>query len=152
MAGTSAQQAALDKAGCSGHSTVRLVLDDLGPYVRVHGHRLWKTGPYVWCALCGSHAHLRIRGLDGRCRGKLVSTSGGVARGRANLRAGRAPKAKVGDEPAGVPVRLTLHQWLVWKGILADLAVDGGAAGGVEGVGQVLDEYGAEGCDEPFGL
>ena len=105
-------------------AATKLVLDDLGPFVKVRGHRLWQTGPYVWCSLCGSHAHLSVRGLAEPCRGSIPSrAASGAWRNRswkrANLAAGRAPCAKVQDAPIGTPARLTLEQ-LGWAGLLPE--------------------------------
>ena len=114
------RKAVLDKAGREGHAVATLALDDIGPFVVVNGHKLWQTGPYVWCALCGSHSHLRVRALARKCRGGGRCVAGTGA-GRASLRAGRAPTARPDEEPVGAPARLTLQRWLQWTGfVLAD--------------------------------
>ena len=104
---------------------MRLMIDDLGPYVKVKGHRLWQTGNYIWCSRCGSHTDMRIKGLAGQCHGG-GRCYGGIASRRDNLAAGRAPRAPVSAAPIGRPTRLTLRQWVGWKGLLA---ADGDADG-----------------------
>ena len=118
VAGTEERKAAMDKAGCAGHAIAKLVLEDLGPYVVVNGHKLWQTGPFVWCARCGCHTQLKVRALAKQCRGAGHCVAGPGAR-RANLRAGRAPYAKAGDAQLGEPARLTLETWLRWTGFAA---------------------------------
>ena len=95
------------------------MIDDLGPYVTVKGHRLWQTGDYIWCARCGSHTDMRVKGLAGNCHGGIAASAHGTASRRANLAAGRAPRARVTAAAIGRPTRLTLRQWLGWKGLLA---------------------------------
>ena len=125
VAGSDDRKTTLDKVGCGGHAVTKLMLDDIGPQVVVNGHRLWQTGPYVWCAQCGSHTHLRVKALAKRCKGGRC-VAGARAR-RENLRAGRAPNAGPGDEQLGAPLRLTLVTWLEWTGFVLAEGEDGAA-------------------------
>jgi len=111
---------ALNKASCEGHAVARLIIDDLGPYITVHGHRLWQTGHYVWCAACGCYTTKRIQGLAKQCRGGIAASARGIVARHAKLAAGRDPCAKVSAPPLGRPTRLTLGQWLRWKGLLKE--------------------------------
>ena len=116
VACTEAKRSSLDDAGCSGHAIGKLILDDIGWNVVINRHRLWKTGPFVWCSICGSYTSQRVRALGRTCRGgsRLV---GGQASRRANLRAGKAPTAGPGAEILGQPERLSLATWLDWIGV-----------------------------------
>ena len=107
----------LETSACAGHVVTRLVLDDLGQFASVHGHRLWCTGPYVWCSRCGCHASQRVQKLTDPCNGGLPAKGNGTWSRRSNLAAGRAPKAKVTAAPVGTPRRLTVEQWLQWRGL-----------------------------------
>ena len=118
IASTSERKKALGREYCRGHATTRLVLEDLGTYVTVHGHRLWMTGSVVRCSRCGCYTRKRIKGLSGDCPGGIPDTAHGTAWRKENLSAGRAPKAAATAAPIGRPFRLTLQQWLAWKGLL----------------------------------
>jgi len=53
------------------------------------GHRLWKSGPVVWCQRCGAYAEVRCRELRHPCKGPA---EGGPRAGQlARLKSGRHP-------------------------------------------------------------
>ena len=57
----------------------KLILDDLGRYATVQGHRLWRTGDYVWCSRCGSYTSQQVKGLGGACVGAIPDKAHGTA-------------------------------------------------------------------------
>eukprot|EP00973_Karenia_brevis_P074784 10392961-Karenia_brevis.AAC.1 len=94
---------------CEGSSASRLSLDALGKYATSNGHRLWRTGPYVWCIDCGCYTTRRICGLGQRCGARPVQ-----GRRRTNLMNGKHPAALKRDAAIAVPIRLTVAKWLEW--------------------------------------
>ena len=64
--------AAFAEQACDGNGASRLVLDNLGRHAVSNGHRLWRTGGVVWCAVCGCHTTRRLRGLAERCGARPV--------------------------------------------------------------------------------
>jgi hypothetical protein len=99
---------ALRRTPCVVHPAQRLVADTLSKYASSNGHLLWVTGPYLWCSRCVCHTKLCVRNLAKQCSGHVKAKWCLV-----NLRAGRAPKAKVSDEVIGVPVRLSVAHWIL---------------------------------------
>ena len=95
---------------CEGSSAVRVPLDTLGKYAVSRGHRLWQTGPYVWCRRCGCFTSRRLRGLAELCGVRKASVQA-----RDNLAAGKRPAAKRSEPEVGRPVRLTVAKWLEWR-------------------------------------
>ena len=82
-----------------------------------------------------SHLCRRSGGISGRgagargadqCQGYIADTAHGTACRRANLMAGRAPRARVTAPPIGRPARPTLRQWLTWRGLLPSQGGEGG--------------------------
>ena len=116
----------LTSSECKMHATVSLVLDSLDKFAVANGHRLWKTGGYVWCARCARHTSRFVRELAAPCSGAAKQRWW-----RTNLWQGRAPKAKKTDPVIGVPARLTVAEWLQWRFMH-------------EGRGETLEEYGKE--------
>ena len=102
--------AALRASECKAHPTSALVLDSLDKFVVVQGHRLWKTGRFVWCACCARHTSRYVRELAAPCTKVLKQPWW-----RRNLVQGRAPKARKTDPRIGVAARLTVAEWLSWK-------------------------------------
>ena len=112
------QKRKLDRKACRGHAVAQLALDDLGAYAKVNGHAQWQTGSCVWCSRCGKYTRRSVRGLASRCRGRIPETAHGTHSRKANLAAGRAPRARAFAAPIGQPARLTLQRWLDLKDIL----------------------------------
>ena len=120
----------MEREACKGHPVARLYRYRLQEackghpeaHVRVKGHALWQTGPFVWCRRCGHLGRQFVDGLGERCRG--VVQAGGTASRLRNLAAGRSPYAKVSSAVIGRPTRLTLATWLQWRGIRRDLDDD----------------------------
>ena len=100
------------KEECEGNAASRLALDVLGKYATSNGHRLWKTGPYVWCGACGCFTARRIRGLGKQCPNGMSASNAQV---RANLANGKAPKGRVREPPIATPVRVTVAMYLQWR-------------------------------------
>ena len=84
---------------CKPHPIAMLVLGHLGRFAVVNGHRLWRTGEYVWCEGCVAHTKRVVRELAKPCSGHSQH-----AWVRRNLRAGRAPKARVVTNLLGMKV------------------------------------------------
>merc|ERR1712129_8694 len=124
--------AAANQHHCKGSTCAKMLLDELGPYVRVKGHNLWRTGPYLWCAKCGSYTKRCVRGLGRQCRHGIPEAARGQLAGWKNLAAGKAPRAKRCDEPIAQARRVTLAEWLQELGQWEELhemaaAVEAGA-------------------------
>ena len=126
---------------CRPHPAAKLTLDHLGRFALVRGHRLWRTGGYVWCSVCAAHSRHRIRELGRPCPGgtKQVSV-------RRNLLAGRAPMARAVEPHIGIPARLTVDAWLAWKFELSGEKPDIGGASEAQGF---LDDQQVAGEAEP---
>ena len=110
VASTPSSIAAFAEQACDGNGASSLVLDNLGRHAVSDGHRLWRTGGVVWCAICGCHTTRRLRGLAERCGARPVQQ---IA--RRNLAEGKLPNARRRDTAATAPVRLTVEAWWRWK-------------------------------------
>ncbi len=79
-------------------------------FADVNGHRLWRTGPYVWCVLCAKHTSTYVRQLahpcPGRCKQKWWWDNLSEGLPPKTARATRAVAARVGH-----PRRLLLSEW-----------------------------------------
>jgi ribonuclease HI len=126
---------------CVEHPAHRLCRGTLASHASANGHHLWSTGPHVWCALCGHHTE--------RCRRKLATPCTGVVVAKwclANLRAGRAPRARVAEAPVGRPVRLTVAGWVRWRFEKDENALKKHLES-PDGLNEVLDAEGVEPLD-----
>ena len=72
------------RSACPG-SVVERIGVPLEWFVIVRGHKLWRNGPWVWCARCGCYSQQRAVGLARDCRPKTERAS----REFGNLRRGR---------------------------------------------------------------
>ena len=110
--GTGAE-AELMRSACAGHVASRIVQPcPLAWYIDVRGHRLWRSGPWIWCARCGCHSSQRAVGLKGHCTPKNERQS----RELGNLRAGRGPRDAAARSRMYQPERLTVAAWVTFTG------------------------------------
>ena len=98
-----------------------MLLDELGPYVRVKGHHLWRTGPFLWWAKCGAYSQRCIRALGKQCRHGIPESARGQLAGWKNLAEGKPPRARRRDKPIAKAHRVTLEEWLQELGQLEEL-------------------------------
>jgi hypothetical protein len=103
--------------GCKPHAAARLAHTQLGNFVLANGHRLWRTGDYIWCIRCARYTKRFLRDLARPCT-VLVKQKWW----RTNLLSGRAPRAKATDCRIGEPHRVTVDEWLGWTFRHADEA------------------------------
>ena len=112
--------AELMRSPCSGHVAARIVRP-LAWFVTVKGHRLWRSGPWVWCSRCGCHSQRRAVGLKLGCVPKGVRQS----RELRDFREGRAPRMPASAGRVYQPERLTLASWMLLTGEAAPSEEDG---------------------------
>ena len=98
------------KEPCEGISAARLCLDLHERYAVSNGHRIWLTGPYAWCSICGCHSKRRLKGLAERCGTRRTQE---IA--KRNLSCGKGPTARKADRANYVPKRLTTAEWALWR-------------------------------------
>ena len=98
------------KEQCEGNSAARLRLDLNERYAFSNGHKIWLTGPYAWCSICGCHSMRRLKGLAERCGTRRTQE---IA--KRNLANGKCPAARKADWAVYVPKRLTTVEWALWR-------------------------------------
>ena len=103
----------LMRTACTGHVAQRIVRPNpLTWFISVRGHRLWRSGPYIWCARCGCHSSQKAVGLKDQCKPRTERES----RELGNLRAGRKPRGRASEGRQYWPERLTVAGWLEFTG------------------------------------
>jgi hypothetical protein len=98
------------KESCEGVNAARLPLDLHERYAFSSGHRIWLTGPYAWCSICGCHSMRRLKGLAEPCGARRTQE---VA--KKNLANGKCPTARAADRAIYKPKRLTTTEWAQWR-------------------------------------
>ena len=101
---------------CPLHPARRFVLETLGKFVSVQGHRLWSSLGYTWCSACAAHTRTRMQHLSSVCPGKPRNQSACTILNR--LASGLRPFDRKGTPPRRVPERLTLQQWMELRGFV----------------------------------
>lgn len=100
---------------CTPHPAARLAHQSLGGYAVANAHRLWRTGPYIWCIRCAMHTSCLVRNLASTCTGQLEHNKWR----RDNLLEGKPPKTRRSDAgrtaSVGVAHRITVDEWLGWS-------------------------------------
>jgi hypothetical protein len=117
---------------CRPHAAARLVHTQLGNFVLANGHRIWRTGDYIWCIRCARYTKRFLRDLARPCTAEVNQKWM-----RTNLLAGRAPRSKVTDYSIGVPHRVTVDEWLAWSFSHAGEAESAEVAGADEAQAQI---------------
>ena len=95
---------------CMGHAAARIPAQVADGRVTSNGHRLWRTADVVWCCICGRNTSRRLAKLREDCPGRPTQPWR-----LANLKAGRAAKARASDPPIGRPAPLAPAEWEDWQ-------------------------------------